>query len=309
MGKINLTHFIGEITGTVLLAKISPEGTSKNGKPYIKLTVTDGETFEDICVFTKRTDFTIPEKSIMEVKLVKNGDFINILEYKKVDGDIKEYIPSAPEDGELIFAKVVKTLTAIKGGIYRNNEQNTLFDLTISVLSHYKDRLIIYPASDSYHHNCLGGMIYYIFQMLQDAYNLSKGSHKIDLEVVASAVCLCEIGKLYTLTADDMGTAERNITGYIRNDVELACNMVDAVAKAGNYNSNKVAALMIAIRSSRSRRAWGNTIEPITEEALFVSTLASLVAKADVYESVKKGLNPGEISEKNEKLGYPVLNI
>jgi len=298
------------VTGNVMLAGISSEKVAKNGNSFINLTLMDGETKKDISLFIKRDDFKINPKSVLEVKISRNGDYYNLLEYKAVNGNYKDYIMSAPEDSELLFGKVIKTLSALKKQAYPdNNENNTLYDLSINCLSQYKEKILYYPASDKYNHTYVGGMIYYIYQMLQDAYNLSRGSHKIDLEVVASAVCLCELGKLYTLTADDMGEAERGLLGYIRNDVETSCNMVEPIVKAGSYNKNKVSALYIAIRASRSRKQWGATIYPVTEEAYFVSEICSICARADIYETVKETLEYGKISEYDDRLGHPVLNI
>ncbi len=312
MDKIRFAHFKDgqTATGNVMLAAVSPEKVAKNGKPYITLTLMDGETKTDVCLFIKRDDFNIAPKSILEVKLSKNGEYINLLEYKVVQGDYREYIASAPEDGEIIFGKVVKTLAYLKKTAYPDNtENNTLYDLAIACLSQYKEKILYYPASDKYHHTYVGGMIYYIYQMLQDAYNLSRGSHKIDLEVIAAAVSLCELGKLYTLEADDMGDAERGLLGFIRNDVETSCNMIEPIAKAGSYNKNKVSALYIAIRASRSRRNWGATISPVTEEAYFTAEICSLCARADIYETVKATLEYGKISEYDDRLGHPVLNL
>ena len=305
MEKINFKEENSE--GLCLLTKISNEKVAKNGKPYLVLTFSNGEEKLDVTIFCKRDEFQIDEKTVCHASLRKNGDYVDLmaLEARPNDADPLDFVLSSPENPEVYYTKILKTLTALRG-----DQTGTLYDLSIGMMEEYKTRLLYYPASEKYSHVYVGGQIYYMFTTLQDVVNLSRGSHEFNLETVANAVILAPISNLFTMDADEYGEGEKNLFAWMQNGSELSVKMIEKYLEVHDIGIGKpkLTPLFIAIRASHGKRSYGSSIEPITREAYIVSTLLSINAKLGIYDETLKTLNKGEMSG-IDKFGYPIVNI
>ena len=312
--RINFNEFkTGTLEGNCALIKVSEEQISKTGNPYINLFLfgEDGSS-KSISLFTKKSDFTIPEKSVIKAKFSYKGDFCNISNIEAVpDEKITEYVRCAPVPPQECFSRVMKTLESLK----YESENITLYEIAIAVLNKYKDKLMYFPASESFHHTYIGGLIYHIMCMVMDAFLLVKGKvYDVDKEIVISAVAVNTICKVFTLSCDEI-SAENNIYNYLYNDGELSIKTIDYVkdelckSTGKNVDKTKYLNFSACIKSYKGKPAWGASIYPLTEESYMVTMINQLDCHLNQYEEAKKTVEKNKLSEFIEGIYTKVLNI
>lgn len=310
MNKINFNHYkTGSVSGVCGLVKISEELQSKTGNPYINLTLYgEDNTKKQVAVFTKREDFKIPEKTVIEATFSYKGDYLNISNIKAVEGgNINEYIKAV--NGQEYYDKIIKTLDTLN----YESDNITLYTLTKAVLNKHKKRLLVWPASEYMHHSYIGGFVFHLCNMMMNAYYLTDGRYNIDREVVVCAALLSNICKLYTLDSDGF-TSESNIYNFTYNNGEFSLKMVEDVkpnveASGKKINEDKFLNLSICIKSYKGKGAWGSSITPLTEEAYLNFIIHSMDVNLDVYEEIRKKTEKGKLSDYSERLYTRVLNI
>ncbi len=311
--KVNFDTFKdGAMRGTCALVKISEEQKSKTGNPYIVLFLYgENGTRKAISVFTKRAEFTIPEKSVIKADFSYKGEFCNISAIETVaDQNISDYVKTAPVKPEVCYAKIIKTLNSLN----YESENLTLYEIAIAVLEKYKDKLMYYPASEIHHHNYLGGLIYHVMCMVMDAYNLTRGEYKVDREVVISAVAINTICKVFTLNVEEI-SAENNLYNFIYNDGELSLRLIDTIRdeliSSTGKKADKIKYLnfSVCIKSYKGKPAWGASIMPLTAEAYLVSMINQLDSHMDMYKEAKDSIAPNNLSDYVDCIYTRVLNI
>ena len=297
MNKIDFATFKGGmIEGSALLVGVSEEIIAKNNNPYIRLTFSDGSMKQEINLFKRREDFGFEVGTVLDLKLQHTGKNINILEYSpSKEQNPADFVVMAEIPGEKSFNEIMGTLANMKKTAYPNNDSHTLYDVAMTMLTKYRERLVKYPASAKYNHVYEGGLIYYINMMVKDAFLMSM-SHKThgDWEVVISALAVCEIGKLMGLDYNGYEMPETTFFADTRSEVEYAATEAEQIMNGWEIDPLRRENFLVCIRSSRLKKEWGATVNPITLEAHYVSSINHMEAKADIYIGECKKLQIGE---------------
>ena len=252
----------------------------------------------------------------LRYKTGQKGTFIDLISIKPVDGqDPNDYIIHEEIDGETAYSEVVATLSKLKADEYPEGwGNNTLYDLTLAIYAQYRAQIIDSPGGTVYSHEAKWGFINKSLSMLKDVIKLRE-THVFNLEIVTTAVCLCNLHFLFVLRNDEGGNPVKNALAYIYNPVEMTAKIVHNMAAGRNIEKNMLEGLEICIRSAYgplyfrdNKKDSVSSIDPVTIEALFTSTVVCLCEKENIYKKLLQEVKPGDVSEVDYRLHYPIYN-
>ena len=175
-----------------------------------------------------------------------------------------------------------------------------------AVVTKYEDRLRVWPAAVTVHHDYRSGLLEHLLQVadvclrLADVYGADKSY------VVAGAI-LHDIGKVEELDYD-LATSyslEGNLLGHITIGVQM---VNEAAAALGDVPRDVVARLAHLILSHHGSRELGSPVEPMTVEAFILSAADDLDATIhQVRRHLAEGSGDTRFTAYHSRLGRVLL--
>ncbi|MDU3181765.1 MAG: HD domain-containing protein [Lachnospiraceae bacterium] len=264
-----------------LLVTDVQEAETRTNKKYVIFTVTDGETVAKI----KKWDSCLVDyehaKNTVVTMNVKSGSYNGEVTYDTdyavfSDADIAQFIRSVPENIDLMFAGIRSRID--------NFSDLSLKGFMHGILDMHEDKLKYWAAAKEMHHALYGGLLYHMYRMGKAADAMCKIYQGVDSDMLAAGVYLHDIGKLYELDTNKLGTSEYTTEGYLLGHIAIGIEMVDTYA--GKYGVSKEKALHLKhmIASHHGRKEWGAIVEPKTAEAQLLHQLDMIDSKMYVFE-------------------------
>jgi 3'-5' exoribonuclease len=179
-----------------------------------------------------------------------------------------DYVRAAPRPVDEMWAQLQ--------GLIAGTEDADVRRVLDAVVTKYEDRLRVWPAAVTVHHDYRSGLLEHLLQVadvclrLADVYGADKSY------VVAGAI-LHDIGKVEELDYD-LATSyslEGNLLGHITIGVQM---VNEAAAALGDVPRDVVARLAHLILSHHGSRELGSPVEPMTVEAFILSAADDLDA-------------------------------
>lgn len=145
------------------------------------------------------------------------------------------------------------------------------------------------PASQSYHHAYLGGLLEHSISVARLCRTLAEQYSQVDGDLLVTAALLHDVGKCEELTFD--ATVEFSDEGRLIGHVVLGVVRVrDAIAKRHvKVDAERFARLEHAMLSHHGELEWGAPKRPSTLEALLLHHADNLDAKAAGFSAVLSG--------------------
>jgi len=143
------------------------------------------------------------------------------------------------------------------------------------------------PASQTYHHAYIGGLLEHTVAVASLCAELAPRYDGVDAPLLVTAALLHDIGKVDELTYDTgIGyTDEGRLTGH----VVLGAMRVREAARRTRLDRQTLMKLEHAILSHHGELEWGSPKRPSTLEALILHHVDNLDAKAAGFASLLKG--------------------
>jgi len=181
----------------------------------------------------------------------------------------EECIPCAPRPVDEMWAELQGRLAEV--------HDSQLRDLLMRVVSANADRFRIWPAARQVHHAYRSGLLEHVLKIIEivtflaDAYGARR-----DL-VIAGAI-LHDIGKLRELEYDI--TTEYSLEGNLLGHIAIGSAMLrDAIRDTPDFPARLALELEHLVLSHHGAREMGSPVEPMTLEALLLSTADELDAR------------------------------
>ena len=183
------------------------------------------------------------------------------------DGD-RNAIPSAPRPLDEMWSELQSRVARVGNPWVRR--------LLEAILDGYGDRLRVWPAALTVHHAYRGGLLEHVLK-LTEAGDAMAAAYRVDADLVFAGAVLHDIGKIEELRYDEATSYSKrgNLIGHITMGVIM---VRDAARAIEGFPEDILTRIEHLIVSHHGARELGSPVEPMTEEALILSSIDDLDA-------------------------------
>lgn len=295
--QINKT---GTVEGFCLIKTVERKLTSR-GVPFLDMTLTDsdGEVGAKLWDYKEELHGEFVPNDLVKVRGTmtpfNDTQQLRIERIRRVSDEdgvrIEDFVPSAGFSGEAMFDELIAVADAF------SDEELKL--LVKTLLNEYRDRLIYWPAAFRLHHAIRGGLLYHTLSILRMAQSVAKIYPFIDSDLLFAGVILHDIAKTQEFDVAPTGiasgyTVDGNLVGHLVRGAM-------AVEKCGRELGLSEETLMLVehmIISHHGEPEFGAAVRPMFLEAEILSELDTLDAKIYEIEQARRGVEPGEFTQR-----------
>lgn len=293
-------------TTTVVLLQAIEESETKSGRPYCKLTLSDGDTTVTANIWdTAKEGFKIPEKSLMTAevypKMYQESVSYEVYRYGAApeDAKLEDYIIHAPYKSEDMY-------NSILGNVRKAGGDSPLVALVESIYEENREKLMYWSAAKSVHHNFSGGLLYHTFRMVRSGMTLSQVYPSLKKDVLLAGIALHDIGKLEELATDNLGVAEYTVDGSLFTHAYIGMRMIEETGKKLGTPEDLVRQVMHVIAAHHGQLDWGAIAVPATPEAMVCHHIDMIDSRMEQFEKAYEDMEPGTMSKRLFGLGTSV---
>lgn len=286
-----------EVTALVTNLNVSK---AKNGSDYAFMTLTD-KTSE---VETKKWRLTPLEKDLLKQGKVirakgKLGEYqgktqFTIDEFIVLDVPQSEFTMSAIPDPELLIKEMKDIVSEVKTDSIRVMLEGILGDEKYQGIWYW-------PAASGMHHAEKYGWLAHTTRMMRLAksvcQSINKYSHVINEDMVVAGCMLHDLGKLYELKPNELGSGDYTKNSLLGH-IYISASIVRDMEKDGLIDKETSFQLQHIILSHHGKLEYGSPVAPATKEAVVVSMIDNMDAKLFAAETEALKTEVGELSEK-----------
>ncbi len=298
----------GLITGTdfdeFFLLKQAVVRVGSNQKKYIDMILSD-RTGD---VSAKKWDATEPE--ITEIESFNENEIVKVrasvgewqgkkqlkisrfrLARKEDDFDVNEFIKTAPEKGEDMYAEICEIVQSIK--------DEDLKKICIVLMERNKDKLMYYPAASKNHHAEMGGLLYHIKRMLRMGEMACNVYEILRRDWVIAGVIIHDMEKINEILSNEWGISPGySFEGQLLGHITQGVKMIDRLTAELGVSEEKAVMLEHMILSHHYEPEFGSPKRPMFPEAELLHYLDIFDARIFDMEEALKPTPPGDFSER-----------
>ena len=205
--------------------------------------------------------------------------------------ELSDFIKAAPFSGEEMYQRVMGFVESIKDTDYMM--------IAMSLLTEYKEKLLYFPAAMRHHHAELGGLLYHILRMLENAQAMCGVYGFLNRDLLLCGVMLHDIAKLEEIDADRFGMAQAyTFEGQMLGHIIQGIKIVDRAAAELKLPEEKRIMLEHMLLSHHYEPEYGSPKKPLFPEAEILHYLDLIDARVYDMELALKNTEPGSFSEK-----------
>ena len=262
------------------LAKEKRLGKTRNGKPFISLTLADktGDVEAKVWEDAERLFSIFHQGDVVEVKgnaqSFRGKVQITVSELTPFKGevDLSIFLEATPGN----IAQMMKTLRDVLSSI-RNSHLKALIDLFLAdrkFISQFKKA----PAAKNFHHSYAGGLLEHTLSVCQMAIKVADHYTRLDRELLLAGAFLHDIGKIRELKLQLQ--IEYTDAGRLLGHVVLGVAMVDEkLDELKQFPQELAARLKHLILSHHGQYEFGSPKRPKFLEAFALNMIDDLDAK------------------------------
>lgn len=168
--------------------------------------------------------------------------------------------------------------------------------ITKTVIHHFYDKYISYPAAVRIHHEFASGLIHHSVTMAEDADALCKIYPQVDRDILVAGALMHDIGKIveYENPLTPSVTLEGKLAGHISIMYAEFKKIVDGL----NIKSEVPLLLEHMILAHHGKLEFGSPVLPATREALLLSEIDMMDSRMMILDKALANVQPGEFTEK-----------
>lgn len=297
--------------------------TTKDGKPYYRVTFCDAEREVSFPIWSDAThsadcreNWHVGEffKLRAELRETNYGSQLEIHrirlveESDKADGfDPLMCAPRSRYDPEQMFDEL---MTIAEEAI----TDKAVRDLVVDIYKSNREELLLLPAAQFNHHSYLSGYLEHVLnvtrhaRLLGEQYVAFYDQHDppIQLGLIVAGAMLHDIGKLRELATGPAGatyTASGTLVGHVLQGRDI----LREAAADSSIDPDKLLRLEHIIVSHQRLPEWGAPKPPMTPEALIVHHADDLDAKLQMMiAAIAEEPGEGEFTSKRNALRQPI---
>ena len=285
----------GTLQGYVLV-KNCDKKSAKNGSTYLDLIISDGESD----VVAKIWDYKGSAEEIPAVgtiilvrgslSLYNNQPQFKIDRYRQLNEkdvvDIRDFVPSAPDKGIVMFEAVTDIVNDFK--------DEELKKLTMAVLEEFKTRIIDLPAAFRLHHAIISGLLMHTLSLCRLAQAIAPIYPSIDLDLLLTGAILHDIAKSEEFSLASTGlvdgyTARGTLIGHLVGGAMI----VSEIGKKLGISEDTLMLVEHMLISHHGNPEYGAAVRPLFIEAEVLSAIDTFDANLFEIEDALKSVDVG----------------
>ena len=221
-------------------------------------------------------------KEALQAKVVQ----AKALSAKEVD--VTRFIKSAPREKQELIDKLNYYLLSIK-----NPDCSKIVNYFINK---DKDKIFIYPAASSIHHEYASGLLMHTVSMLEIGEFLYKKYPDVNYDLLMSGIILHDLGKTVELEGDIV--FKYSLEGRLLGHISIMAAEIRKAADKLGIKGEVPLLLEHIVLSHHGQLEYGSPVLPLTKEALLVSLIDNLDSKMTIVTKALEGVEKGEFSQK-----------
>ena len=208
---------------------------------------------------------------------------------------VEQFIPSAPETGEQMLAYITSKIEQI------GNADLKL--LASSVIEHYRERLLIYPAAKANHHSVRSGLLFHVSSMLRAAEGLVCVYTNLNKDLLFAGVILHDIGKIEEMNIAASGLVDSYSTsGILLGHITQGIIIIDEFSKKLGIDPEVTLLMQHMILSHHYIPEHGSPKYPHFPEAEMLHYLDVMDARMYDMKKATDSIDCGTFSERMRSL-------
>ncbi len=265
--------------------------TTKSGKPYLKLRLSDRtgavdcmvwEDAEQIAEGFRSGDLVLVAARTSEYAGRVQLEATTITAVAPGDVDPRGFLPCTYRDVEELKGFLRFHVDSVYDPHYRQL-LGAFFDDP-----EFLERFATAPAAKSFHHAYLGGLLEHTVSVADLCDHVSQQYARVNRDLLVTAALLHDVGKTDELTYDR--TIDYSDAGRFLGHVILGVTLVsERASRLPDFPDDKLRLLLHSIVSHHGELEWGSPKRPKTLEALIIHHLDNLDAKVKGFLEIVEG--------------------
>ena len=284
------------VSGQFLLGSVS-KGTNTMGAPYLNLELRDssgsinGKKWD---VLPEDENIIIPGNVVYiegDVLKYKENLQIKVLTLKLVpieEVDATRFIKLPPVPKEELINRFNKYVNSI-----HNEDCQKLLHYFIDK---YQDKLFVYPAGVSVHHEYMCGLLMHVTTMLNIAESLVPLYPDIDRDLLLTGIILHDIGKTQELEGPIV--YKYSLEGKLLGHISIMVSEIKEAADILKIDSEVPLLLEHMVLSHHNEPEFGSPVPPLIKEAFLLTMIDNLDSKMVVVSKALETVEEGEFTQR-----------
>ena len=168
--------------------------------------------------------------------------------------------------------------------------------ITETVIHHFYDKYISYPAAVRIHHEFGSGILHHSLAMADLAEEICKLYPQTDRDLLIAGCLMHDIGK--TIEYEKPLTPTITLEGKLAGHISIMYAEFKKIVDPLNIKSEVPLLLEHMILAHHGSHEFGSPVLPTTREALLLSMIDLLDSRMMVLDKAFEGVKPGEFTQK-----------
>ena len=283
------------IEGQFLIGNVS-KGVNANGGSYFSVELRDASGQ----ITAKKWDATLEDEQIFVSGNVidiigETNRYRDALQLKILSASIvpieeinaERFVKAAPISKEELINKFNNYVKSV-----RDPDCRKILDYMIDK---YQNKLFIYPAAVSIHHEYSSGLLMHSISMADIAAFLAP-IYEADYDLLITGCLLHDMGKITELEGPIV--YKYTLEGKLLGHISIMASEIRKAAEELNITSEIPVLLEHMILSHHGQPDFGSPVMPLTKEALLLSLIDNLDSKMVVINKAIADVEPGNFTNK-----------
>ena len=286
-------HLIGQ-----LLVTQANKGITEKGQAYINVSFQD-KTGSLEAKKWEATDLdiaTLVPGAVVNVdgviNLYKGQNQLKILSVSKVEDlssiNLAQFQRVSPIPLDEMKAKLEKYLNSFK--------DKDVELVTRTVIKHFYDKYITYPAAVRIHHEFGSGILHHSLTMADTAEAVAKIYPQVDRDILVAGALLHDIGK--TIEYENPLMPKQTVEGKLVGHISIMYAEFKKIVDDLHIKSEVPLLIEHMILAHHGKLEFGSPVLPSTREALLLSEIDMMDSRMMVLDKAYANIKPGEFTEK-----------
>lgn len=298
MNKGIREHKQGETYIGFLLVKSAKKGTTRNGKPYLAVSLGDSTGTIGAMVWDATEDVvvTFGEGNVVVIKGTVgeyNGKAqLNLEKYRKATNEdeykLSDLLEAAPVGGDRLLELVSQEVEGI--------ENDKLRKVTETLFKRYYSDFKVYPAARTNHHAYVSGLAYHTYSMIRIAKGISQLYQNVSKDLLIAGIVLHDLGKIKEYSG--YISTDFTLEGRLKGHISLVSEEIKQVALDLDIDGEEVLMLQHVVLAHHGKTEWGSPVRPQIIEAEILHQIDMMDATLDAHRGAMEGVEDGEFTER-----------
>ena len=162
-------------------------------------------------------------------------------------------------------------------------------------IKNFGDKLYIYPAGVSVHHEYSSGLLTHLTSMAELGDFLAKKYAPVNRDLLITAILLHDIGKIIELEGPVV--YHYSLKGKLLGHISIMVGEIRIAAQELNITSETPLLLEHMVLSHHDKPEFGSPVSPLTKEALLLTLIDNMDSKMAIVNKALETVEPGEFSQ------------